>query len=92
MRVPTLDGRAALTGQQHPGDVQRATLDLIRDAEPTEDRQRPGVDRVAAELVARERRAIQQEYTRARARQYNPSDRAGGARAHDHHIVHWAIR
>ena len=82
-RIRALDGYAALAGQQHPVDAQAAPLDLGRDAERAQPPERPGIHRVAAQLVARERRAIDDAHAHARARQHQAGDRARRSRADD---------
>jgi hypothetical protein len=84
--IRTLDRDAALAGQEHPVDTQPATLDLVGDAERAQTTERPGVDRVAAQLVARERRPIDDENARAGARQHQPGDRARRPRADDQDV------
>ena len=54
------------------GDTRVRTT---RDAEPSQDRQRSRVQGVAAQLVAREPRPIEQTDTHARPRQHNRRER-----------------
>jgi len=67
-RVAPLDRDAALPRQDHPADRQAAPLDLLRDAEPPQHPQRPRIDRVAAQFVARKRGAVDDAHPRAAAR------------------------
>ena len=90
-RVAAVDDVAALAGDPHAVDTQRARLEVAVNAETPQPLERAGIDRVAAQLVARERRAIDEAHARARAGQHNPRDRAGRARADDHHINHLVI-
>ena len=54
--------------------------------QPIEDRQRSGIQRVAAELVARERGAIDQTHAHAGARERECGDAAGRPGADDQHV------
>ena len=58
-------------------------------SERLETRQRSGVDRVAAQLVARERGAIDDADARAGAREDRAGHRTGRPRADNQHIKHW---
>ena len=85
-RITSNNPVAALAGHDHPVDAPAARLDLCVDAQPPQNRERSRIDRVAAQLVARKRGAIENHDARAGTRRHQPGDRAGRSRA-DHEDV-----
>ncbi len=91
VRVPSRDRDIPLTGDQHAVDPEAARLDVIGEAQQLEPGQRARIDRVAAEFVARERRAIDETHARAAAREDGTGYRTGRSRANDQDIKHLVI-
>jgi hypothetical protein len=91
VRIAAFDDHAALAGDTHAGDRQPACVDGGGDIEAPEDRDRAGVHRVAAQLVARKRAAIDDAHPRARARQDRRRNRTRRASTYDEDIKHLVI-
>jgi hypothetical protein len=82
-RVPAFDGRAIRTGQAHPFDRQAAGVDGARQAKSAERLQCARVHGVAAQLVARKRRPIDDAYARSCARENRAGHRSRRTRPDD---------
>ena len=89
-RIPALGTRRAGAGDQHPVDRQSVVSRMER--QPGQQRDRAGIERVAAQLVARKGRPLEQPHPQPGARQHYCRDRARGAAAHHDHVVHWRHR
>ena len=86
-RIPAFDADAVLAGDDHPVDRQPSRLDDARQPEPPQQAERAGVDRVAAQLVARKRGAIEQPHPHAGTRQDQSGDGARRSRADNQHVI-----
>jgi hypothetical protein len=75
IRVPTLNRVLILAGDEHAIDAKPARLDRSGDSEPAQGGERPGVDRVATQLVARESGAVEQCHPRPGSREDQSSNR-----------------
>ena len=73
------DADAGLAGDNHAGH-RHSAVGHRANPQPAEQRERPGVERVATQLLAGEPRAIEQPHPRARARQHQRRNRARRAR------------
>src|SRR5262249_35839181 len=78
-RGAPVDDVAALAGDPHAVDTQRARVEVAGNTETPQPLERPGIDRVTAQLVAREHGAIEQQHARPRAREDKAGDRASRA-------------
>ena len=76
---------AAGTGDQHPLDRQAVVSRMER--QPGQQGDRAGIERVAAQLVARKGRPLEQPHPQPGARQHDCGDAAGGSAADDDHVV-----
>ena len=81
------DRDPVLAGDDHALDAQPAFLDAGRHAEPAKDRERPGVDGIAAQLRTRKRFAIDEADTRAGAREQHRGNGARRAGADDDDVI-----
>ena len=86
--ISPFDGRAVFAGQDHAGNRQAAHLGHRRQLETSEDRQHARIQRVAAQFVSRESRAIDQRDARPRAREHGSGNRAGRSGAGDNDVIH----
>ena len=91
VRVAAVDDVAALAGDPHAVDTERARVEVAVNAETPQAVEGAGIHGVAAQLVAREGRPIQKADTNARAGQDNAGNRTGRARANNDHISHVVI-
>ncbi len=89
--ISPLDSDAAFAGDHHPVDPQAASFNPVRDAERAQPRKRAGIDRVAAQLVPRKRRAIHNPHAQAAAGEHDSRDGARRSGADDQHINHLVI-
>jgi hypothetical protein len=78
---------ARLSGDQHALDTSAETLDP-RETETAEHGERAGVERVAAQLVAGKRRAIEDAHASASTREHGARHRPSGARSDDENVIH----
>ena len=83
--VATGDAHAPFTSHDHSIDTETACQDVLN-VQPAEDRARTGIDRVAAQLVARKRRAVQQHDARAGTSEHERGDRACRPGSYDDHV------
>jgi hypothetical protein len=60
--------------------------EYVRDAQPIEHRQRPRIQRVTTQLVARKARAVDQAYANTGTREYQRSNAASRARSDDEDV------
>ena len=90
-----MDARAVLAAHalsagardDHALNRNTVAFDDPRNAQPPQDLERPRVDGIAAQLVARKDRAVEQSYADPRARQQQGGDCARGTRPRDEHLV-----
>ena len=85
-RIATLDDDAPFAGEPHAAHGKGPRVEAIVETKPRETRQRAGIHRVAAQLVARKCGALDQSHARTSARQDDRGDRPGRPRADDHDI------
>jgi len=86
IRIVARDAGATGAGDDHPCDRDRAPADSMADSQSIEDGQRPGIERVATELIARKPRAIDQAHLNAGTRQNKGRHAAGRPRAHHENV------
>jgi hypothetical protein len=86
-RVCTGNRDAARSSHHHAVDWQTARFEVRRQAHPAEQRDGSRVDRIAAQLVAWKRRAVDDQDTRAPSRQKRRRDGAGRTRPDDENIT-----
>ena len=91
MRVGRFDNDTVRPCQDHAGDRQAACLEAIGQAEPPEQRERAGVDRVAAQFVAGKTRAIDDAHASAVPSEHGCGNGARRPRADDQDIKHLVI-
>ncbi len=87
-RIPCFDRDATFAGDDHPVDRQPPRLDAAGEAEAAKDRERARVDRIAAQLVTRKRRAVEEPHTHAGAGEDGRGHGASGASANDQDVIH----
>ena len=87
-RISAIDRNAVLAGETHAIDGQPALVNAGGEAEPPQQRERSRVDRIAAQLVARKCRPVDDAHAGARAREHRGGHRAGRTRADDDDIIH----
>lgn len=89
--IAAFHGDPAFARDEHPFDWKPAGVDPVGQIEATKDRERAGIDGVAAQLVARERCAVDEPHARARARQDRRGDSPRRSSAHDYNVHHRVI-
>ena len=87
-RVAALNRRPAFAGDEHAVQRSPAVSAIPARSEPSEHRERAGIERVAAQLGPRKRRAIEQADARARPREHRGRDRSRRARTDDQDVEH----
>ena len=80
-RIAAFDRHAVLARHAHAVDTQAALFDRRSHIEPAQNRERAGVDGVAAQLLPGECGAIEEPHTCAGARENGCGDRARGSRS-----------
>ncbi len=86
-RITALDRNAALAGDHHAVHAKTARFDVAAEAETLQDSKRAWIDRVAAQLVAREGCPIDQAHAGAGAREDDAGNRPGGPCANDDDVT-----
>ena len=85
--VGAADAHAALAGDRHPVHRQGGRFERGQ-PQPAQDREGAGIDRVAAQLVARERRAVEQQHAHTAPRQDRRRHGPGRTGAANYDVVH----
>ena len=86
VRIITGHARAEGSGDQHPFDRNRALADATADSQPIEHGERAGIERVAAELVSRKARAIDEAHIDTGPRQDERRHAAGRPRTDNKNV------
>jgi len=86
--IPSLDDGAVRAGDAHASDTQAAALNVAGKIEAAQQRKRPGIHGVAAQLVARKRRPIDEGHPRAGASEHQRRNGPGRAGADNQTIKH----
>ena len=92
LRIPSLDGDATLAGDQHPATRRLALAQVAGRYQVRQPRDGPRIDRVAAQLVARKCRAIDDADARSGAREQRPGHGAGRPGADDQDVAACHVR
>ena len=90
-RITPFDRHAAFSCDLHAVDAKAALVNPAGKIERLQTRHGTGVDRVAAQLVAREGGAVDDPDADAGAREDSPGHRAGRPAADNQDVKHWVI-